>query len=141
MTGPSEGKTWKVAHIDDIPFETEEGPDTEWKPVRRYFGVGSFGANASKATADGAVLTHDHTEVDDAGTRHEELFVILSGHAVYRVDGEEIDAPAGTFLYVRDPETTRGVVAKEAGTVMLALGAEPGVVYTPSEWDLAPLAE
>ena len=141
MAGPEAGKTWKVAHIDDIPFEPDEGPDTEWKPVRRYFGIGSFGANAAKATADGAALTHDHTEVNDAGTRHEELFVILSGHATYRVDGEEIDAPAGTFLYVRDPETMRGVVAKEAGTVMLALGAEPGVVYTPSEWDLAPLPE
>lgn len=141
MAGADEGRTWRVAHVDDIPFEIDEDPRTEWRPVRRYFGIGSFGANAARAIAGSAVLTHDHTEVDDAGTRHEELFVILSGHATYRVDGEEIDAPAGTFLYVRDPETTRGVVAREAGTVMLALGAEPGVVYTPSEWDQAPLAE
>ncbi len=141
MTDGANAATWKVAHIDDIPFETDEGPDVEWKPVRRYFGIGSFGANASRATADGAVLTHDHTEVDDAGTRHEELFLIVSGHATYRVDGKEFDAPAGTFLYVRDPETMRGVVAREAGTWMLALGAEPGVVYAPSEWDREPLPE
>lgn len=134
-------RTWKVAHIDDIPFETNDGPDTEWKPIRRYFDIGSFGVNASRATADGAVLTHDHTEVDDAGTHHEELFLVVSGHAVYRVDGEEIDAPAGTFLYVPDPETMRGVVAREAGTWMLALGAEPGVVYAPSQWDQTPLPE
>jgi hypothetical protein len=134
-------RTWKVAHIDDIPWEEGEGPTTEWKPVRRYFGIGSFGTNASRATEAGAVLTHDHTEVDEAGTRHEELFLIVSGRAVYRVDGEEIDAPAGTFLYVRDPATMRGVVAKEAGTWMLALGAEPGAVYAPSEWDLEPLPE
>jgi mannose-6-phosphate isomerase-like protein (cupin superfamily) len=136
---PDESRSWKIAHIDDIPWEEGEGPTTEWKPIRRYFGIGSFGANASRATEAGAVLTHDHTEVAEAGTRHEELFLIVSGHAVYRVEGEEIDAPAGTFLYVGDPETMRGVVAKEPGTWMLALGAEPGKVFTPSDWDLAPI--
>jgi hypothetical protein len=141
MEGPRQGKTWKVAHIDDIPWEEGDGPTTEWKPIRRYFDIGSFGTNASRATADGAILTRDHSEVDEAGTRHEELFLIVSGHAVYRVDGEEIDAPAGTFLYVRDPETMRGVVAKESGTWMLALGAEPGTVFTPSEWDQGAIGE
>lgn len=138
MTGPQEARTWKVAHVDDVPSEEGEGPDTQWKPVRRYFGIESFGVNASKATAAGAQLTHDHTE---SSSRHEELFVIVGGRATYRVDGEEIDAPAGTFLYVRDPETMRGVVAREAGTVMLALGAEPGKVFTPSEWDLDPIGD
>jgi quercetin dioxygenase-like cupin family protein len=136
MTEPREDKTWEVAHVDDIPWEESEGPATQWKPIRRYFGIGSFGVNASKATAAGAQLTHDHTESE---SRHEELFLIVSGRATYRVDGEEIDAPAGTFLYVRDPETVRGVVAREPGTLMLALGAEPGKVFTPSEWDLAPI--
>jgi len=141
MTAPDGVPTWKVAHLDDIPFEIDNDPNTEWKPVRRYFGIGSFGTNAAKANTAGAELTHDHTEVDDAGTGHEELFLIVSGHATYRVDGEEIDAPAGTFLYVPDPTTVRGVVAKEAGTVMLALGAEPGAVFAPSEWDQEPLPE
>jgi hypothetical protein len=55
------------------------------------------------------------------------------------VDGEEIDAPAGTFLYVPDPTTVRGVVAREAGTVMLVIGGEPGAVFAPSDWDTEPL--
>ena len=142
MTADDDTRTYKVAHVDDIPFEIDaEYPTTEWKPVRRYFGIGSFGANAAKARRAGDVLTHDHTEVSDAGTRHEELFLIVSGHATYRVDGREIDAPAGTFLYVPDPETLRGVVAREPGTVMLALGAEPGCAFTPSDWDTEPLPE
>ena len=66
---------------------------------------------------------------------HEELFLIVSGHATYRVDGDEIDAPAGTFLYVPDPATVRGVVAREPGTVMFVIGAKPGVAFTPSDWD------
>jgi len=132
--------TYKTAHIDDLPFEIDdECPTAEWKPVRRFFGIGSFGTNLARATQAGDTLTHDHTELIDGGTRHEELFLIVSGHATYRVDGEEIDAPAGTFLYVPDPATIRGAVALEAGTAMLIVGAEPGAVFTPSEWDTEPL--
>lgn len=132
--------TYRAAHIDDLPFEVDDDyPTTEWKPLRRFFGIGSFGTNVATATRAGDVLTHDHTEIDDAGTRHEELFLIVSGHATYRVGGEEIDAPAGTLLYVPDPETVRGVVAKEAGTTMLVVGGEPGVTFTPSDWDTEPL--
>ena len=132
--------TYKTAHIDDLPFEIDDDyPTTEWKPLRRFFGIGSFGTNLARATKAGDTLTHDHTETDDAGTGHEELFLIVSGHATYRVEGEEIDAPAGTFLYVPDPATERGVVARDAGTVMLVVGAEPGAVFTPSEWDTEPL--
>jgi mannose-6-phosphate isomerase-like protein (cupin superfamily) len=131
-----------VASIDDLPVEPyEEAPGTEWKPLRRHFGIGSFGANVARATQAGGLLTHDHTEVDDSGTRHEELFLIVSGRATFRVEDEEIDAPAGTFLYVPDPATRRGAVAVEPGTVMLALGAEPGAVFAPSDWDTAPLPD
>ena len=140
MADDTRGPTYKTAHIDDLPFEIDDDyPTTEWKPLRRYFGIGSFGTNLARATKAGDVLTHDHTEIDDAGTRHEELFLIVSGHATYRVDGKEIDAPAGTFLYAPDPATVRGVVAREAGTVMLVVGGEPGAVFAPSEWDTEPL--
>ena len=139
----SQGRAkYTTAHIDDLPFEIDEKyPTTEWKPLRRFFGIGSFGTNLARATQAGDVLTYDHTELTDAGTRHEELFLIVSGHATYRVDGEEIDAPAGTFLYVRDPATMRGAVALEPGTTMLIVGGEPGVAFTPSEWDTGAAAE
>ena len=129
-----------AASIDDIPtIPYEWAPETEWKPLRRFFGIGSFGTNLARATKPGDVLTHDHSEIVDGGTHHEELFLIVSGHATYRVDGEEIDAPAGTFLYVPDPATVRGVVARDADTVMFVVGGEPGAVFTPSEWDTEPL--
>jgi len=140
MADDTRRAAYTTAHIDDLPFEIDdEYPTTEWKPVRRFFGIGSFGTNLARATQAGDVLTHDHTEIDDGGTRHEELFLIVSGHATYRVDGKEVDAPAGTFLYVPDPATVRGAVACEAGTTMLIVGAEPGAVFTPSEWDTEPL--
>ena len=140
MADDTRRTAYTTAHIDDLPVEIDdERPTTEWKPVRRFFGIGSFGTNLARATQPGDVLTYDHTEVVAAGTRHEELFLIVSGHATYRVDGKEIDAPAGTFLYVPDPATVRGAVAREAGTTMLVVGAEPGAVFTPSEWDTEPL--
>jgi mannose-6-phosphate isomerase-like protein (cupin superfamily) len=138
MTGPENAATYKVAHIDDLPFEEGSSPGTEWKPVRRIFSIGSFGTALARASEAGDTLTHDHDEVT---AHHEELFLIVSGHATYRVDGEEIDAPAGTFLYVPDPATVRGVVALEAGTTMFVVGAEPGTAFTPSDWDLEPLPE
>jgi mannose-6-phosphate isomerase-like protein (cupin superfamily) len=137
MTGP-ENATFKVAHIDDMPFEEGSSPGTEWKPVRRIFDIGSFGTALARATKAGDTLTHDHDEVE---AHHEELFLIVSGHATYRVDGQEIDAPAGTFLYVPDPATVRGVVAVEAGTTMFVVGAEPGAAFSPSDWDTVPLPE
>jgi hypothetical protein len=140
MADDARQATYRTAHIDEVPFEIDDDyPTTEWKPLRRFFGIGSFGTNLARSTQPGDVLTHDHTEIDDAGTGHEELFLIVSGHATYRVDGEEIDAPAGTFLYVPDPATMRGVVAREAGTVMFVVGGETGAVFTPSEWDTEPL--
>jgi hypothetical protein len=129
---------YTAVHIDDIPFEEGESPETEWKPIRRYFGIGSFGTNLARATRAGDILTHDHDEKD---TRHEELFLIVSGHATFKVEGEEIDAPAGTFIYVPDPATVRGAIAREVGTAMLIVGAEPGAVFTPSEWDTEPLPD
>jgi hypothetical protein len=123
---------YTAAHIDDLPFEIDEDyPTTEWKPVRRFFGIGSFGTNLARATKAGDVLTHDHDEV---AVGHEELFLIVSGHATYRVDGEDIDAPAGTFLYVPEPATTRGAVARDAGTCMRIVGAQPGAAFSPSDW-------
>jgi hypothetical protein len=136
MDAEQKSTTWKVAHIDDIPFEEGNSPGTEWKPVRRFFDIGSFGTNLARATHAGDVLTHDHDEVEP---NHEELFLIVSGHATYRVGDEEIDAPAGTFLYCPDPAVVRGCVAKEPGTVMFVVGAEVGAAFQPSDWDTVPL--
>lgn len=133
-------KTYTAASIDQMPtVPYDEAPATEWRPVRRFFGIGSFGSNLFRANKAGDTLTYEHTEIEGAGTRHEELFVVLSGHAVFTVDGDSVDAPAGTFVHVPDPATRRGAVALEAGTTLLAIGAEPGKVFSPSTWDTEPL--
>jgi hypothetical protein len=140
MSAPDKTTRYLVARIDDIPtIPYEWAPETEWKPIRRYFSIGSFGTNLFRAPKAGDVLTEDHTEDPDSGTRHEELYLVVTGIARFKVDGEEFDAPEGTFVFVPDPKSVRGAVACEPGTVLFAVGGEPGCAYTPSEWDREPL--
>ncbi|HET7353097.1 MAG TPA: hypothetical protein VFJ11_03500, partial [Gaiellaceae bacterium] len=52
------------------------------------------------------------------------------------VDGDEIDAPAGTCVWVNEPAATRSATAKADGTLVLAVGAAaPGQAYAPTGWD------
>ena len=130
------------AHISEIaPYRPSEPGEAEWKAVRRHFGIGAFGTTAYVARAPGEYVVPEHDEVDGSGTRHEELFFVATGHAAFRVGEEEIDAPAGTFVFVRDPEMTRAAVAHEAGTTVPAVGGEPGAPYSISPWERKYLGE
>lgn len=127
----------KSVHIDDIPPPHEaEGNEPEWKPVRIHFGIESFGVNAWVARADGEPIIERHSETDETGTQHEELYLVTRGHATFQVGDETIEAPAGTFVYVRDPDAVREAIGRSKGTTVLALGAARGEAFTPSEWEL-----
>ena len=125
---------YEAVHISEIPDpDPGENPGAPvWHPLRIHFGIRAFGTNANVASEDGGLLIGDHTEED---TRHEELYVVTDGHATFTVGGEDVDAPAGTFVYVRDPAVTRGAVARERGTTVLAFGGAPGEAFTVSEWE------
>ena len=80
----------------------------------------------------GTDVIGDHNELL---TKHEELYVVLKGHATFTVAGDEIDAPASTLVFVSDPELRRGAVAREAGTTVLVVGAQPGAPFEVSPWE------
>ena len=123
----------KAAHIAEIPSPVEPEPSSyEWKPIRHHFDVRSFGVNLNVARAAGDWVIEEHSEID---TRHEELFFVSAGHATFEVAGEQVDAPAGTFVFVPDPAVRRSARALEPGTTVLAIGGEPGVAYTVSDWE------
>ena len=120
-------KTLRLDEIDGVPvFGT-----LVWKPVRKTLGVTAFGINAYTAGNAGDEVVEEHTE-EQLG--HEEIYVVVDGHATFTVDGEEIDAPAGTLVYLDDPAQKRHAVAKEAGTTVLAIGGVPGKHET-SAWE------
>jgi len=100
-----------------------------WKPVRRPLGISAFGINAYTAGNAGDEVVEDHTE-----QTHEEAYVVIRGHATFTVDGELIDAPWGTIVFLDDPQQRRHAIAKEAGTTVLAIGGEPGT-HTTSSWE------
>jgi tetratricopeptide (TPR) repeat protein len=101
-----------------------------WIPVRRHFGIGAFGVNAWTGD-DGSELIGAHEE----RSGHEELYVVVAGHASFSLGDETIDAPAGTIVFVRDPETRRSATATAAGTTILSAGAKPGEAYAPLGWE------
>jgi tetratricopeptide (TPR) repeat protein len=103
-----------------------------WKPVRRPLGVTAFGINAYTAANAGDEVVEEHTE-----TRlgHEEIYVVMNGHATFTVDGEEVDAPAGTLVFLDDVTQKRSAVAKTPNTTVLAIGGVPGR-HEVSSWEL-----
>lgn len=122
-----------TAHLSDLAVQLATG--TRWAMVRTHFGIQSFGVNAWVADEAGMELVGEHDELEEGAGGHEELYFITEGHAVFTVDGDEVDAPTGTFVFVRDPATKRRAVAKEAGTTVLVAGAKPGEAFTPSRWE------
>jgi hypothetical protein len=120
----------KILRVDEIEGIPVLGT-LVWKPLRRSLGVTAFGINAYTAAHAGDEVVEDHTE-EQLG--HEEIYFVHTGHAVFTVDGEEIDAPAGTMVYLDDPLRRRHAVAKEAGTTVIAIGGVPGK-HEPSPWE------
>lgn len=125
-----------VAQLDQID-EIDDGRNP-FRPVRHHFGIMAFGVIAVTARADGDRLINEHDESEPESG--EELYVVVSGHATFEVDGETQDAPTGTFIHVL-PGIKRSAFAQSAGTTVLAIGAGPaGKPYQPTGWELfAPL--
>ena len=63
-----------------------------------------------------------------------ELYAILEGEAVLRLDGEDHPAPAGTFASI-EPPTTRTILNRsDAPVTALLIGVEPDGGYEPMSW-------
>src|SRR3954451_7766614 len=126
-----------VETLEQVDAENDDINDCEFHLVRRYFDVQAFGVNAATGNAgDEVIEEHDERDDTEYGTEgHEELFAVLSGHAVFTVDGDEVDAPAGTLVFVRDPALKRAARASADGTEILAVGARPGAPFAVSRWE------
>jgi tetratricopeptide (TPR) repeat protein len=125
---------FQAVHISDLPAV----PITEtlvWRPVRRTLGIEAFGMNAYTAADAGDEIVEDHDELGNAAGGHEEVYAVLAGHVTFTVAGEEIDAPAGTLVFLKDPAVRRSAVALEPNSTVLAVGGEPGKAYEVSAWE------
>lgn len=131
---------YQAVRLEDI--ETLPAAGTlAWRPVRRTLGIGAFGINAYVAALPGDEVVEEHDELGAGAGRHEELYMVVAGHATFTVDGEAVDAPEGTLVFVRDPAARRHAVAITAGTTVLAIGGTAGEPYRVSPWEFTFLAE
>ena len=123
-------KAYEVAHIDDLDRFPVDNDELMWRPVRRKLGITAFGTNAYTAEKGHERVVEEHFERDGA----EELYFVAAGRATFTLGEEEIDAPAGTFVYA-EPGTKRGAVAAEPKTTVVAFGAKRGVPHEISSWE------
>jgi hypothetical protein len=64
-----------------------DGPEG-WLPLRHELGVEAFGINAWVGREEGAEVIEEHDEAGEGpADNHQELYVVVVGHATFTVDG------------------------------------------------------
>lgn len=127
-------KAYRVVTLDGIEPARPIAPGQQDEArvrlaVRQELGIEAFGVNAFRAVAENADLIREHDETGLGSTGQQELYVVIDGAATFSIDGERVEAPAGSLVFVGDPAAKRSAVAKEAGTTVLAIGGTPGEAY------------
>ncbi len=122
----AEGYT--IKSIDE--FEEMEGSGgATWRLARKSLGAEAFGFNVVDIEAGGEIPAHDHT-----GDNQEEVFIILEGQGKIVTDGEEHDAPAGTFCRFA-PEVNRTIRNEsDANVRALLIGVPVDSGYVQMPW-------
>ena len=128
--------TYAIAKIDELEpaprIAPPETPDDGRKrfDVRRTLDITAFGVQAFSAPSGGVVVNeHDEVLLTEAG--QQELYIVMSGAATFEIDGETVDAPAGSLVHVQ-PAAKRKATATEDDTTILVVGATPGKAYEPA---------
>ena len=128
-------KGYVFAKLDELepapltaPGATDDG--RRRYDVRRRFDITSFGVQAFGAP-DGVdvIREHDETVLGEAG--QEELYIVLGGAATFVIEGDSVEAPAGSLVHVQ-PTARRKATAHEEGTTILVVGGTPGKAYEPA---------
>jgi len=127
-----------VAHLRDLPRIPAGGPDeAAWTPIRHALGIGAFGINAWHGEHPGDVVIEEHDEIPAPGDDwegHEELYLVLAGHAQLIADDDVIDAPQGTLVAL-PPHIRRRAIALTEDTTILVVGAPRGEAFRPAAWE------
>jgi len=119
---------YSIRHRDE--FESMAGSgDCTWSLARKALGTSAFGFNLVEIAPGGQIPEHDEAESGQV-----ELYVILDGEAVLRLDGEDHPAPAGTFASI-DPPASRTILNRsEAPVTAILIGVQPEGGYEPMPW-------
>jgi hypothetical protein len=113
---------YSVTRLHAIDEIVDDG--APYRPLRHHFGIASFGVNSYTGRRAGDRIINEHAEVDD----QEELYLVLEGRATFELDGERVDAPAGTLVFA-EPGVKRTAFAEADGTTIVVVGGKPGKAY------------
>jgi hypothetical protein len=127
---------YAVARLDEIG-EIDDGR-VPFRPVRHHFGIEAFGVNTWTAHKAGDRIVNEHDEAGQGDTQ-EELYFVHSGRARFELDGENVDAPAGTFVFAR-PGVKRTAFAEKAPTTIVTIGGTSGKAYEVFGWEVCVVA-
>ena len=119
---------YTIKHRDE--FESMEGSgDSTWRLARKALGTSAFGFNLVEIEPGGQIPEHD-----EAQSGQVELYAILEGDAVLRIEGEDHEAPAGAFASI-EPAASRTILNRsEAPVTALLIGVQPEGGYEPMAW-------
>ncbi len=88
-----------------------------FRALTDQLGVAGFRINQLEVAAGAAAPEHDHIETDQ-----EEVYAVVAGGGVLRIDGEDIPLRAGHFVYV-SPDVSRQMVAGDQGLTWIGIGS------------------
>jgi uncharacterized cupin superfamily protein len=119
---------YTIKHRDE--FESMEGSgDCTWKLARKALGTSAFGFNLVEIGPGGQMPEHD-----ESSSGQVEVYIVLEGEAVIRLDGEDHPAPAGTFASI-EPSATRTILNRsDSPLTALLIGVDPSGGYEPMSW-------
>jgi (S)-ureidoglycine aminohydrolase len=122
----AEGYT--IKKVDE--FEEMEGSGgATWHLARKTLGAESFGFNVVDIESGGQIPEHNHS-----GDNQEEVFIILDGQGTIVADGEEHEAPAGTYCRYA-PEVNRTIRNdSDANVRALLIGVPVDSGYEQMPW-------
>jgi quercetin dioxygenase-like cupin family protein len=117
-----------IKHRDE--FEAMEGSgDCTWKLARKALGTSAFGFNLVEIEPGGEIPEHN-----EAQSGQVELYIVLEGEAVMRLEGEDHSAPAGTFVSIEPPATRTILNRSDEPVTALLIGVHPEGGYEPMSW-------
>ena len=119
---------YTIKHRDE--FESMEGSGAStWRLARKALGTSAFGFNLVEIEPGGQIPEHD-----EAQSGQVELFIVLEGEAVMRLEGEDHPAPAGTFASIEPPASRTILNRSEEPVTALLIGVQPEGGYEPMSW-------
>jgi mannose-6-phosphate isomerase-like protein (cupin superfamily) len=126
---------YQILSLDEIEPVLLQRQQARILTVRRLLGFRAAGVNGWIGD-EGERVVPPHTE--ESGS--EELYVVVRGRAAFTVDGETVDAPAGTLVHTLAGQH-RAATSEQDGTIVVAIGGgiegQPFQVFAWEDYGVA----